>query len=76
MPMRNFTVTGMPVPSVARTAAATIWPNSRRLNGSAAPPPRRVTLGTGQPKFISMWSAKPLSAIIFAAAKVVSGSTV
>ena len=42
------------VPSVARTAAATIWPNSRRLKGSAAPPPRLVTLGTGQPKFMSM----------------------
>ena len=68
MPIRNFTVTGMPVPSVARTAAATIWPNSLRLNGNAAPPPRRVTLGTGQPKFMSMWSAMPSSAIIFAAA--------
>ncbi len=59
---------GCPVPSVARTAAATIWPNSRRLNGSAAPPPRLVTLGTGQPKFMSMWSAKSSSAIILAAA--------
>src|SRR6516165_4100857 len=50
MPMRNLTVTGISVPSAARTAAPTIWPNSRRLNGSAAPPPRLVTLGTGQPK--------------------------
>ena len=28
--------------------------NSLRLYGSAAPPPLRVTFGTGQPKFISM----------------------
>ncbi|EUA23760.1 hypothetical protein I553_5216 [Mycobacterium xenopi 4042] len=28
----------MPVPSAPRTAAATIWPNSRRLYGSAARP--------------------------------------
>ena len=67
MPIRNLTVTGTGVPSVARTAAATIWPNSRRLYGSAAPPPRRVTLGTGQPKFMSMWSARFSSTIIFAA---------
>jgi hypothetical protein len=45
----------------------TIWPKRRRLYGSAAPPPRRVTLGTGQPKFMSMWSARFSSTIIFAA---------
>ena len=67
MPIRNFTVTGTLEPSVARFAAATICPNSLRLYGSAAPPPRRVTLGTGQPKFMSMWSAMSSSTIIFAA---------
>ncbi|SRX84033.1 hypothetical protein MPP7335_05822 [Mycolicibacterium parafortuitum] len=69
-------MTGISVPSVALTAAATIWPNSLRLYGSAAPPPRRVTFGTGQPKFMSMWSARFSSTIIFAAAYVLTGSTV
>src|SRR5699024_622131 len=54
IPTRIFTVTGMSVPSVARTAAATIERKSRRLYGIAEPPPRRVTLGTGQPKLMSM----------------------
>ena len=52
--MRIFTVTGMPKGLAASTAAPTILVNNLRLNGSAAPPPLRVTLGTGHPKFISM----------------------
>ena len=35
-----------------------------------------MTLGTGQPKFMSMWSARFSSTIIFAAWYVISGSTV
>ncbi len=50
MPMRNFTVTGMSPAFL--TAARTICRNSSRLYGRAAPPPLRVTLGTGQPKLI------------------------
>ena len=44
-------------------------PADRRLYGSAAPPPLRVTLGTGQPKFRSTWStAKSLIKISVARA--------
>ncbi len=42
----------------------------------AEPPPLRVTFGTGQPKFMSMWSAMFSSTIIFAARYVYSGSVV
>ena len=52
--MRIFTVTGIPKGFALSTAALTISRNKLRLKGSAAPPPLRVTLGTGQPKFISM----------------------
>src|SRR5918996_48028 len=62
MPMRIFTVTG--TDPAFSTAARTIRSNSLRLYGSAAPPPRRVTLGTGQPKFMSMWSARSRSTIM------------
>ena len=56
MPMRIFTVTG--TSPAARTAAAhDVARTARRCHGSAEPPPLRVTLGTGQPKFRSMWSA-------------------
>ena len=54
MPMRIFTVTGIPNGFAASTAAPTIALKRLRLYGSAAPPPLRVTFGTGQPKFISM----------------------
>ena len=54
--MRSLTVTGTsPAP---RTAARTMSRNSARCTGSAAPPPLRVTLATGQPKLRSMWSAR------------------
>ena len=33
---------------------------ARRCTGSAEPPPLRVTLGTGQPKFMSTWSTPTL----------------
>jgi hypothetical protein len=75
MPLRIFTVTGTPEGLAASTAADTIRANSRRRHGSAAPPPLRVTFGTGQPKFMSMWSASPLSATIRTAAATVAGST-
>ena len=38
----------------AATAASRIRPRSPRFQGSAPPPPLRVTLGTGQPKLRSM----------------------
>ena len=61
MPMRIFTVTGTP-PAAAARPPRTMRANSRRAcHGSAAPPPLRVTLGTGQPKFRSMWSAQVLA---------------
>ena len=40
--------------SLARTASVRIAASRSRFHGSAAPPPLRVTLGTGQPKFKSM----------------------
>ena len=49
--------------------------NSPIFQGSAAPPPLRVTLGTGQPKFRSMWSARSSSTSIRTAAPTVTGST-
>ena len=52
--MRIFTVTGIPNGFAAFTAASTIDEKSLRLYGRAAPPPLRVTFGTGHPKFISM----------------------
>ena len=65
--MRIFTVTGIPNGFALSTAALTISRNRFRLKGSAAPPPLRVTFGTGQPKFISIWSAKFSRPIIFTA---------
>ena len=44
----------------AATAARTMSRSSARCTGSAEPPPLRVTLGTGQPKFMSTWST-PIS---------------
>ncbi len=52
MPLRIFTVSGLS--PAAATARSTISRNSEVFQGSAAPPPRRVTFGTGQPKFRSM----------------------
>ena len=41
------------------TAARTIARSRFGFSGIAAPPPRRVTLRTGQPKFRSRWSTCP-----------------
>lgn len=57
------------------TASRTMARSRCRLYGSAEPPPLRVTLGTGQPKFRSMWSARPSSAIMRTALPTVTGST-
>jgi hypothetical protein len=73
MPMRIFAVTG--TPAAARTALVTMSANSPMRHGSAEPPPLRVTFGTGQPKFRSMWSARSSVTIIRTAAATTSGST-
>ena len=52
-PEALVTVTGTSGPA-ASTAPRTIRVNSSVFQGSTPPPPRRVTLGTGQPKFRSM----------------------
>ena len=52
MPLRNLMVTGT-LPAFC-TAARTMLRSSLGLSGMAAPPPLRVTLRTGQPKFMSM----------------------
>lgn len=52
MPLRIFTVSG--TCSAARAARETMSRNRPSFHGSAAPPPLRVTFGTGQPKLRSM----------------------
>ena len=72
---RIFAVTGMPAGS---HTATTRWMSSVKMSvfqGKAEPPPRRVTLGTGQPKFRSTWSAMLPSTTIFAACSVMEGFT-
>ncbi len=73
MPLRIFIVTGRSPAPV--TASRKIARKRLRLNGSAEPPPLRVTLGTGQPKLRSMWSARSSSAIMRTALPTVAGST-
>ena len=75
MPLRILTVTGMPAGEASRTAPETIASKRSRFQGRAAPPPLRVTLGTGQPKFRSMWSARSSVTSIRTAAATVAGST-
>ena len=58
-PMRNFIVTGTPAGAAAATHERTMARSSARFTGSAAPPPRRVTFGAGQPKLRSTWSTRP-----------------
>ena len=48
---------------------------SPRFQGSALPPPLRVTLGTGQPKLRSTWSARSSATSRRTAAATVAGST-
>ncbi len=67
----TLTATSRPAPA---TAAATSRWNRRGRSGSAAPPPRAVTLRTGQPKFRSMCRTPP-AASIRAASPAVSGRT-
>ena len=54
-------VTGTPYLDPAETAASRISPSRVRFHGSAAPPPLRVTFGTGHPKLRST-CATPYSA--------------
>ncbi len=75
MPLRILTVNGTLPLDAACTAARTIAVKSSLFHGSAAPPPLRVTLGTGQPKFMSMWSARSSSTSMRTAAPTVAGST-
>ncbi len=75
MPLRILTVTGTSNFDASRTAARTMSRNRSRFQGSTAPPPLRVTFATGQPKFMSMWSARSSSTSIFTAAPIVAGST-
>ena len=71
--MRILTVTGISRPArspasfEARTTAPTRSENRSRFQGRAAPPPFFVTLGTGHPKFRSMWSVRSRSTSIVAA---------
>ena len=73
MPLRIFIVTGTRPAAV--TAARRTARNRSRFHGSAAPPPRRVTLGTGQPKFRSMWSARSSATSMVTASRTTAGST-
>ena len=73
MPLRIFTVTG--IGPAARTVASTIERNSSSFHGRAAPPPLRVTFGTGHPKFMSMWSVSPSPTRNRVASAAVAGST-
>src|SRR6478609_5243531 len=73
MPLRILMVTGRS-PACA-TASRRIARRSGLLYGRADPPPLRVTLGTGQPKFRSMWSARSSSTIMRTALPTVTGST-
>ena len=75
MPLRILIVTGMSRFAPSSTAAPTIARKRSRFHGRAAPPPLRVTLGTGQPKLRSMWSARSSVAMIRAASRVAVGST-
>ena len=72
VPFRNFTVTG--TSPERSTAARTMASNRRGFNGMAAPPPRRVTLGIGQPKFMSTWSTRPSPTSMSTARPMLSGS--
>ena len=75
MPLRILTVTGTASGAASRTAPATMPRTGRVFHGRAAPPPLRVTLGTGQPKLRSMWSARSSVTSIRTAAAAVAGST-
>ncbi len=73
MPLRILTVRGMS--PAAFTAPSTMSVKSPSFHGRAAPPPLRVTLATGQPKFRSMWSARSSATSMVTASRTVFGST-
>ena len=73
MPLRILIVSGMS--PAACTAPSTISRNRPSFHGSAAPPPLRVTFGTGQPKLRSMWSARSSATSMVTASRTVFGST-
>ena len=83
MPTRILTVTGTrrslraarPAASADRTVSRRIAASRSRFQGSAAPPPLRVTLGAGQPKLRSMWSARSRSTRMRTALPAMRGST-
>src|SRR5450759_5998564 len=75
MPLRILTVTGTSYAVASLTALLTIARNRSVFHGRAAPPPLRVTLGTGQPKLRSMLSARSALTSIRTAAPTVAGST-
>ena len=76
MPLRILTVTGTPYGAAASHRGADDGRGTGRVfHGSAAPPPLRVTLGTGQPKLRSMWSARSSVTSMRTAAPTVAGST-
>ena len=75
MPLRILTVTGTFPREASWTAVRTIAVNRSVFQGRAEPPPRLVTLGTGQPKFRSMWSARSSSTTIRTACPTWTAST-
>ena len=75
MPLRILMVSGTLPLEASLTAVWTIEVKRSIFHGRAEPPPRRVTLGTGQPKLRSMWSARSSSTSIRTAWPTVTGST-
>ena len=75
MPIRVLIVTGTSYGSAARTVACRICRSRSRFQGSAAPPPLRVTLGTGQPKFRSTCATAYSLIKIRVASAMIIGST-
>src|SRR5699024_4366719 len=75
MPIRVFMVTGTLYGSAALTADVRMLSSSRVFHGSAAPPPLRVTFGTGQPKLRSTWATPYSAHTIRTASPMYVGST-
>ena len=70
-PLRNFTVTGT---STAAATAETISAASEGERISALPSPLLTILPTGQPMFMSIMSAREISAALLAPSAITSGS--
>ena len=75
MPLRILIVTGTSARDASSTAVRTIAANRSVFQGSAEPPPRLVTLGTGQPKLRSTWSARSSSTTMRTARPTLTAST-